>query len=351
MSRLHFGIGIVGCGNISEIHAEAIINSKRGKLLAACSRTRPRLEAFCEKYGIPGFTSYEEFLACPGLDTVSICTPSGTHLDFGVQAAKAGKNVIVEKPVEVTVKRGRELIEICKKNGVKLAVIYQNRFTDEAADMKRQLDAGKIGTPVLASASVRWFRSQDYYTDSGWRGTLALDGGGVLINQSIHTIDLLQWLAGDVESVSAFMGTFTHAGIEAEDTVVACLKFRNGAIGVFEGSTSVTPPQNRRIEVNGSKGTALLDGDQFHLKLDDEQPKERNEEVEAAGAASPLSGMSVINHQRQFEQILNSFADGDEPVVSGEESLKSLAIVEAIYKAANEGRKVFVDEILNIQAS
>lgn len=337
-------IGIIGCGNISDTHAEAIINSEKGSLTAAHSRTAAKLDAFCDKHGIEGSTSYEDFLVTPNLDAVSICTPSGTHLDYGKKAAEAGKHVIVEKPIEVTVKRGKELIESCKENGVQLAVIYQNRFSDEALKMKKMLDDGKIGPPVLASASVRWFRTQEYYSNSSWRGTLALDGGGAVINQSIHTIDLLYWFAGEVESVAALKGAFTH-DIEAEDTAVASLKFKNGAIGVFEGSTSVVPAQKRRIEINGSKGTALLEGDSFSKLMKGHDQKD-GDTGEAAGADSPLAGMTAINHQRQFDQILDALAGGGQPVVSGEESLQSLAIVEAIYTSAEKGEVILVDDIL-----
>ena len=346
MASQKIGLGIVGCGNISDMHAQAIINSDRGKLLSAHSRTKAKLDAFCDTYDISGSTSYDEFLENPELDAVSICTPSGTHLDYGILAAEAGKHVIVEKPIEVTVERGRALINSCKENGVQLAVIYQNRFIDDVQKMKQAIDAGEIGMPILASASVRWFRSQEYYSDSNWRGTFELDGGGVVINQSIHTIDLLQWFIGDVESVSGQTGTFTHNGIEAEDTAVACLRFKNGAIGVFEGSTSIVPAQKRRIEVNGAKGTALLEGDRFKKTPAEYQPGESDDSGEAAGAASPLGGMDMLNHQRQFEQIFEAFSNKGVPVVSGEESLKSLAIVEALYTAAEEKREVFIDEIL-----
>jgi predicted dehydrogenase len=264
-------------------------------------------------------------------------------LDYGKKAAEAGKHVIVEKPIEVTVKRGKQLIESCEKNGVKLAVIYQNRFLDEAVKMKKLLNEGGIGRPVLASASVRWFRTQEYYNDSSWRGTLALDGGGAVINQSIHTIDLLCWFAGEVESVSALKGTFTH-DIEAEDTAVACLQFKNGAMGVFEGSTSVVPAQKRRIEINGSKGTALLEGDSFTKLMKGQNPI-AEDDGDAKGADSPLAGMSAINHQRQFDQILDALTGGGEPVVSGQESLNSLAVVEAIYTSAEKGQVILVDDI------
>lgn len=346
MTSQKFGLGIIGCGNISDMHAQAIINTERGKLVSAHSRTDSRLEAFCDAYNISGSTSYQEFLENPELDVVSICTPSGTHLDYGIMAAEAGKHVIVEKPIEVSIERGKALINSCKENGVRLAVIYQNRFIDDVVEMKQAIDAGSIGKPVLASASVRWFRSQEYYSDSSWRGTFALDGGGVVINQSIHTIDLLQWFMGGVESVSGLKGTFTHEGIEAEDTAVACLKFKNGAIGVFEGSTSVVPAQKRRIEINGSTGTALLEGDRFRKKPENEKTVNSEDSGESAGAASPLGGMNTINHRRQFEQVLEAFTGNGDPIVSGEESLKSLAIIEALYISAGEKRVVYIEEVL-----
>ncbi|MFH5883486.1 Gfo/Idh/MocA family protein [Halalkalibaculum sp. DA3122] len=346
-----YGIGIVGCGNISGTHAEAIQRTQKGTLVAAHSRTKENVEQFGREYDIPWFTSYEEFLNHPGLDIVVICTPSGTHLDYGVSAAEAGKHVIVEKPIEITVARGKSLINACDDNGVKLAVIYQSRFTGDIIRMKEIIDRQDIGDIVMASASVKWFRSQEYYSESSWRGTLDLDGGGAVINQSIHTIDLLQWFAGGVKSLSAFKGTFTHEGIEAEDNAVACLSFNNGAIGVFEASTSITPPQERKVEINGTKGTLLLEGDTLHKKLEGDSGDEKQDKSgESAGAASPLAGMTYQNHKNQYDSILKAFLNGTEPTVSGTDSLQSLAIVEGLYKASDKQEVVHIDDILASEA-
>lgn len=343
-----FGIGIVGCGNISETHAEAILKTKHGKLVAAHSRTKESVEAFGTKYDITGFTSYEEFLRNPDLDIVVICTPSGTHLDYGKSAAEAGKHVIVEKPIEINVERGKSLIESCDQNEVKLAVIYQSRFIDDVVQMKELIDNQEIGDIIMASASVKWFRNQEYYSNSSWRGTLALDGGGAVINQAIHTVDLLQWVAGGVKSIAAFKSTFTHEGIEAEDNAVACLEFSNGAIGVFEASTSITPPQDRKVEINGTEGTLILKGETLHKKLNNIEENTREEEAgEATGASSPLAGMSFQDHKNQYDAILTAFLNDTEPVVSGEDSLQSLAIVEALYKAAEEQQPIHIDDILS----
>jgi predicted dehydrogenase len=345
----NFNIGIVGCGNISDTHAEAILQTKKGRLIAAYSHTRSKLNAFCDRHDISAYPSYEEFLANPDLDIVVICTPTGMHLDHGILAAKAGKHAIVEKPIEITVGRGSSLIKCCKKNNVKLAVIYQNRFTSSVIRMKKVIAYGDIGQPIMARASVKWFRSQAYYDDSSWRGTFALDGGGAVINQSIHTIDLLQLFMGPVESVAAVKGMFTHK-IEAEDNATACLRFKNGAIGTFEASTSILPPQERKIEINGSKGTAFLEGDAFHKQIGasdkDDKSIGKKASSEPVGAASPLAGMTGQNHKKQYEQILDAFQWDRRPVVSGEESLQSLAIVQALYKSADRSEVVAIEEIL-----
>jgi len=344
----NFGIGIVGCGNISDTHAEAIKNSRNGTLVAAHSRTEKKLNKFCKKYDIEGSASYEEFLNLPDLDMVAICTPSGTHLDYGKLAAAAGKHVIVEKPIEITVDRGKSLIETCEKNNVQLAVIFQNRFIDDVVEMKNFIDAGKVGKIVMASASVKWFRDQKYYSNSNWRGTFALDGGGAVINQAIHTLDLLQWMAGDIQSVSGYKGTLTHEDMEAEDNAVASLHFKNGALGTFTASTSIVPAQERNVEINGTKGTLQLEGDDFVKNMGNKKTSDspKNSD-ESTGADSPLAGMTAELHRKQYDQILEAFSKNNEPIVSGKESLKSLAVVEALYQSAKENRSVDIDDFLN----
>lgn len=342
-----YGIGIVGCGNISDTHAQAIKETAKGQLVAAFSRTEATLKTFCSRHDANAFTSYEVFLKNPDLDIVAICTPTGTHLDYGKTAAEAGKHVIIEKPIEITVERGYSLIQACKNNQVKLAVIYQSRFIDDVIRMKKSIDRNDIGNVFMASASVKWFRSQAYYRDSSWRGTFALDGGGAVINQSIHTIDLLQWMVGEVDSICAFKGTFTHEDMEAEDNAAACLEFKNGAIGVFEASTSIVPAQERKIEVYGPRGTARLEGDTFYKQIGDSEETDKHKSTEdAAGAASPLAGMTAQNHYKQYEQILDAFQNNTEPVVSGRKSLQSLAIVEGLYRSADKKESVHIEKIL-----
>lgn len=335
-------LGIVGCGTISGTHARAIINSEMGVLTAAHSRTETNLRPFCEEFDVAGYTDYEQFLAEGDIDGVVICTPTGTHLDYGKQAAKAGKHVIVEKPIEVSLERGQQLIESCRSNNVKLAVIYQNRFIDDVRRMKALLDSGKLGNIVLVDASVKWFRDQAYYDSAGWRGTLSLDGGGAVINQAVHTVDLMLWLCGEVQALQAYTGTLTHQNMEGEDNAVATLRFENGALGVFRASTSTVPARDRKIEVHAEHGTATLDGDTFSVSGEPATSDPTVEKESGAGAADPMEGMSMDNHRKQYEQILPAFIKDENPIVSGEESLKSLAFVRALYQSAEQHKEVYL---------
>ncbi|MEX2639141.1 MAG: Gfo/Idh/MocA family oxidoreductase [Balneolales bacterium] len=349
MSQKKLGVGIVGCGTIAGIHAEALKNVTNGRLVASFSRNQNKVDEFARKFGGEAFTDYDKFLANDELDVVAVCTPNGTHLDFGTAAADAGKHVIVEKPIDITTQRGRRLIEDCRNSKVKLAVIYQSRFADDINRMKQVVDDGTLGKMFMASATVKWFRDQKYFTDAPWRGTLALDGGGVMINQAIHTIDLLTWFAGDVEYLFAVKGTLTHEGIEGEDNVVASLQFKNGAMGMIQASTSMVPPMNRSVEINGTKGTALLEGDLFRLIQSEEDLAKKAGSDGASGSSSPLAGFSENNHKKQYDQIMDAILEDKEPVVSGEDSLKSLAIVNAIYASAERKQPVYMKEFLDVQ--
>ena len=340
------GIGIVGCGTISDIHARAILESEKANLLSVYSRNLKNARRIGKKYGVSYSDDWDGFIKNEALDIVSICTPSGNHLDYGTLAAKAGKHVVVEKPIEVTVKRGKQLIDVCQKNSVKLAVIFQSRFLDSTIQIKNAIDTGKLGKIFHGSAYIKWFRSQEYYDSGEWRGTLTLDGGGVLINQAIHTIDLLQWFMGDVESVYGKTGTFTHKNIEGEDDAAAVLKFKSSAFGVIEGSTSVLPAMDRKIVIHGEKGTAILTGDKINILIGDSSDIQDEVETKGSGAASPLDGFSFVPHKKQFEAIVEAIQNNGEPPVSGKDSLKSLAIVEAVYKSSKTGLPVKMADLI-----
>ncbi len=342
-------VGIVGIGTIADIHAQAIWKSDGLEIHSFYSRNKERAESAGVKYGKKWTTNWDEFISDNDLDAVSICTPNGNHMDYGVKAAEAGKHVIIEKPIEVTLTRAKQLIKICYKQGVKLAVIYQSRFTPSIMWMKEQINNGIIGDLFMGDAYIKWFRSQKYYDSGEWRGTFALDGGGVLINQAIHTIDVLQWLMGGVTSLFGQIGTYTHDRLEGEDNAVATLRFRNGAIGTIEGSTSVQPAQTRKIEIHGSMGSAILDGDDAKIFIDDQiliPPITEEKKPEASGSSSPLAGFSIEPHKNQFEAIAASIKSGEDPPVAGRDSLDSLAIVLAIYESSKTNRVINLDEFM-----
>jgi len=339
-------IGIVGVGNIADIHAQALQESSNSGLISVYSRNKENVKIFAEKYEITAYTNWDKFISDAKLDCVSVCTPNGTHLDYGAKAAKAKKHVIVEKPIEVTLERAKKLIAVCKEHRVGLAVIYQNRFLNGIGNLKEEIDKNILGKLFMGSAFVKWFRPQEYYDSGAWRGTIALDGGGVLINQGIHTVDLLQWLMGDVKTIYAQAGTFTHK-LEGEDNVVATLTFNNGALGVIEASTSVQPAQARRIEIHGEKGSIVIKGDEIDLSIAGKGEDHDMNALQSAGASSPLAGFSIEPHQKQFEAIVQAIKSNNIPPVSGEESLKSLAIVKAIYESSKTNTVISMDEFIS----
>ncbi len=349
-----YRLGIVGCGNISRVHANAIRANEKTDLVSAFSRSDDRRTAFCNEFGISGYTDYGVFLRSDDLDAVVLCTPNGTHLDFGLEAAAAGKHLIIEKPLEVTVERGKKLVQACRSQGVHLAVIYQNRFIANVLKMKKAVDDGVIGRPVMVRVAVKWYRDQEYYRSAPWRGSFKLDGGGALINQSIHTVDLMLWIAGPVASVQAHKATLTHEGIEGEDNLVASLKFKNGALGVLEASTSIVPSQDRMIEINGTSGTAILDGDSLRIlsgSNDNSTDTSNMADVSGAGkqggagSSSPLQGLTFDHHAAQYREIFDRIDEGLSAPVSGEESLNSLAFVQAAYLSADKQTAVSPDDL------
>jgi predicted dehydrogenase len=342
-------IGIVGCGTIADIHAQAIGQSGNAELFSIYSRSESNARRVGEKYQTKWTTDWQKFISDDALDAVSICTPNGNHLDYTKKAAREGKHIILEKPIEITMERAKETINNCEKQGVKLAVIYQNRFISRVQRLKKRIDDGIIGKIFMGDAYIKWFRTQDYYDSGAWRGTFALDGGGVLINQAIHTVDLLQWLMGGVASVFGQIGTYTHNRLEGEDNAVATLSFKSGAIGVIQASTSVQPAQSQRIEIHGQKGSAILDGDIAKVWVENELISDEKPEKKAstsAGSTSPLAGFSIEPHKNQFEAIAESINRREDPPVTGRESLDSLAIVLAIYESSRTNGVINLNEFI-----
>jgi len=341
------GFGIVGCGMISRFHAEAIAHIEGTKLVGCFDSRFAGAQKFAEERGCTAYETLDEMLANPQIDIVTICTPSGAHLEPAVAAADAGKHLLVEKPLEITLERCDKIIDACKKNGVKLGAILPSRFGGANLALKEAIDSGRFGKITLGDTYVKWWRSQEYYDGGGWRGTWAMDGGGAYMNQAIHNVDLIYWFMGEIESVSAVVGTLAHERIEVEDTGVAAVRFANGAIGTITATTAAWPGLLKKTEIHGDAGSVIVEQDDvlmwdFQEKLDkDSEIAEKFAKKSGnTGGASDPSAISFQGHQDQFEDFINAIQNGTEPLVDGEQGRKSVEIILAIYQSSWTGKQV-----------
>jgi len=342
--------GIIGLGNIAPVHAESIAAAKGADLVAVCARRKKQAAAFAAEHGGEVFTDYDRLLASDAVDAVALCVPSGMRLEMALDAAKAGKHIMAEKPLEITAKRVDRIVRACDRYGVRLGCIFQNRFATDVQHVRKALDQGRFGKLVLGDAYIKWYRSQAYYDSGAWRGTWELDGGGALMNQGIHQIDLLQWFMGPVESVRARTGTVAHERIDVEDIATVLLEFENGAHGVIEGSTAIYPGHPARVEVHGTEGSAILeDGKLVFWEFRKRNPIDKR--IEAAmqgeselgsGAADPMANLKFEGHRRQYEDFVKAIRTGKAPQIDGREGRKAVALLDAIYKSAQLGRTVKV---------
>ncbi len=341
------GFGIVGCGMIAAFHVKAIEDIRGAKVVACFDNFPDSAKRFAEQNGCTAYGKLADMLADPEVDVVTICTPSGAHMEPAVAAANAGKHVIVEKPLEITLKRCDKIIDACKKNNVVCSPIFPSRFHGPSLEMKRAVDKGRFGTVTVGDAYVKWFRTQAYYDSGAWRGTWKLDGGGALMNQAIHSVDLLCWMMGPVASITAHTATLAHTDIEVEDVAVATLRFENGALGVIEASTAIHPGFLKRIEIHGSHGTAIMEEEDIKswefakpTKRDAEIVKALAGKTKSGGGASDPSAIGHHGHTAQFKDVLKAIKKGTQPSIDGPEGRKAVEVILAIYKAAETGRAV-----------
>jgi predicted dehydrogenase len=341
------GIGIVGCGMIANFHAKAIADAANAHLVGCFNRSAEKAQAFADVHGGKVFTNLDEMIADPEIQAISICTPSGAHLDPALAGAKAGKHVLIEKPLEITTERCDAIIQACKESGVMLAVTFQSRFHESSQLMKRAVDGGRFGKVTMGDAYVKWYRSQEYYDSGAWRGTWALDGGGALMNQAIHSVDLLLWLMGPVAEISAMTSTMTHERIEVEDVAVATLKFESGALGVIEATTTAYPGALKRIEISGSHGTAILEEEDLKAwqfaeeAAEDQDIRQRMEgRTKTGGGAGDPAAIGHHGHTMVFEDFAAAILEGRQPSVDGAEGRRSVEVIQAIYQSAKLGKVV-----------
>jgi UDP-N-acetyl-2-amino-2-deoxyglucuronate dehydrogenase len=344
---IHFGL--IGAGNISDTHARALHTIPGAEIAAVFAPVRARAEQFAARHGGAPFDLLEAMLARRPLDVVVIGTPSGLHAEHGIAAATHGLHVLVEKPIDVATERADALIDAAARAGVTLGVIFQDRLKPDVQRLKALVGDGRLGAPILASARVKWYRPPSYYRDSRWRGTQALDGGGALINQGVHTVDLLLWLFGPVRRVFARTMTALHA-IDVEDTAVAVLEFANGAIGTLEAATSAYPGYSRQVELTGSNGTVRIEGDDLvavDLKdvRDDERPSRREpDRGPTVSAASPVVADSAA-HARVFDDFIRAVAERRTPSCDGAGGRESVRLIEAMYESARTNLPVNIERV------
>jgi predicted dehydrogenase len=327
--------GLIGGGNISRTHARAATAIPDVAISAVQGTNSEKVERLCREFGGRPYEDFYRFLAHRPMQMVIIGSPSGLHAEQGIAAARQGLHVLVEKPIDISTQRADALIAECEKAKVKLGVIFQDRFKPAIRRLKHLINDGALGKVLLADARVRWYRPPEYYSASRWRGTWALDGGGALMNQGVHTVDLLLWLLGDVVSVRARTATLLHA-IETEDTALALLEFANGAMGVLEATTAAYPGYPRRVGLTGTEGTIVLENDRIvlaNLKGKSQDMVSHERDNDNASASSPVV-VDFRGHQRAIEDFIHAIQHDHAPACDGREGRRSVALIEAIYDAA-----------------
>lgn len=342
-----FRFGIVGCGVIAPTHAQALAEIEGAQLVAATDLDVTKTRAFAERFGVDAEADLDSLLGRDDIDAVSVCVPSGLHAEVGALTARAGKHLVVEKPIDITVEAADRLIGAARQAGVVMTVISQHRFDPGVRRMRELIDSGRLGRLVLGQAIVKWYRSQSYYDSGDWRGTWRLDGGGALMNQGVHYVDLLRWMMGPVEEVTALTATEDHS-IEVEDLALALLRFESGALGTIEASTVVYPGLPERLEVSGTAGTVIVEAGTLRLEeLADERGEvgaygashKHRPQPASTGAADPAA-ISGSAHKLQLEDFLAALRDHREPSMTGEAARDAVAVICAVYESARAAKAV-----------
>lgn len=334
-------VALVGSGNIATHHINAWRQTTDVLTTMVCGNIADQCKKLAEKFDMDWSTDIDAVLEDGHIDIVDIVVPSGFHAEIGIKAANAGKNVLVEKPIDVTLEKADALIKACEDNNVTLGVVSQNRFIDPMQTIYKYIEDGKLGKIIQGDAYIKWFRSKEYYSSGEWRGTYALDGGGPFINQGIHFIDLLSSIMGPAKSVYAKTKNRAHPEIEVEDMGSAIVEFKNGGSGVIQASTAMYPGLPARLEIHGTKGTACVEGDKLaFLHVEGEDPI-KGGDIVAAGASDPLA-IDVTPFVREFTDYVDAIKNKRRPLVDGVEARRALELILAIYESSNKGETVFL---------
>lgn len=341
-----YRFGIIGAGMIAPIHHAALEAMPSARVTGIMDNGNGQGAVIAPGLDCTGAGDIDAFLARDDIDIVTIATPSGAHGEIAIAAARAGKHCIIEKPMEITVERIDAIIAAHEAAGTYVGGIFNSRYNEAAQHLKKAAEAGRFGQLTFASALGPWWRDQAYYDDSDWKGTWALDGGGAVMNQGIHSVDLLQWVVGSrVAEVSARTATLAHEGIEVEDTAAASVRFECGALGTIACTTSMWPGHFRSITVAGTKGTAVLTDETFLVwEFADNEPGDNDIRARLVGhpgagigASNPSAGVTAQGHRAVFEAFVSALDSGRTPEIDGAESRKAVSIIEALYRSAHAG--------------
>lgn len=337
--------GLIGCGAIAKFHAVSIGQIEGAELVAAFDPYKPGLDKFVAEYGVKGYDTLDALLADPDVDAVSICTPSGLHTSQAVAAMKAGKHVVCEKPMSLTLAEADELIATEKETGMKVCIISQYRFAAATQEVKRAIDAGAFGRITHASLSMRYYRANSYYDSGAWRATWAMDGGGAMMNQGIHGVDVFRYLMGPVKTVNGLARCLTREKggkpLEVEDAAAAVLEFENGALGIIEGSTTCYPGYPRRIVISGDKGSVVLEENSImNWDLGDFECRlPVGAQAKNSGASDPMA-IDNSGHVLQIGNLVRSILDGEELLATAYSGRLPLEIILGIYESSKTGKTV-----------
>jgi predicted dehydrogenase len=337
-----WGIGIIGCGSIADFHIKALSEIDKAKVTAVSSRSEEKARSVAEQQGCAWYTDYTEMLKDPNVDIVSVTTSSGSHYKIGLEVLRAGKHLVVEKPAAMKAVEVAELMSTAKDCGVTLSVISQRRFEAQHQAIRQVLDDGALGRLLLVEISLPFYRTQEYYDSADWRGTLAEDGGA-LMNQGIHSIDLLLWFGGPLASVIGKVATQTHE-MEAEDIGLAILQFQNGALGTIMASTSIQPGFQAALNLYGEKGSIKLEGTSItHWTVPGVAEPDFGTPAVGGGGVSDPKAISYVNHKLQFLDVIQSIETGNTPVVTGLDGYRAVQLVESIYASSQQGKPILLE--------
>ncbi len=335
-----WNFGIIGAGLIADFHAKAIQSLDNARLIGFCGTNHVKAQKLAEKYNCKKYSDHSEMLRDGNIDAVTIATPSGAHMEPVVEAAKYGKHVICEKPLEITLDRIDKMIKAHAEAGTSLGGIFNFRFEDTTEVIKKTIDSGRLGTITYAAVYVPWWRNNAYY--EGWHGTWKLDGGGAMMNQSIHMVDLLQYFMGPVKSLAAFTSKLGHPQIETEDTAVGAIQFKNNALGIIYGTTASYPGQFRRLEITGTKGTIVLVENSLEvwkfadIQEEDEQIIQKFGKIKGGGGVSDPAAISFMGHAKNIAAFLSALDKGKKFEIDGTEARRAVEIILDMYRSASE---------------